>query len=265
MKDAFSKYTNDVIATCAFGIKVDSMKDPTNKFYVYGKEVTNFLEDHFIKFIFLKTFPSLGRILNVKIINDYVLHFFKDIVKTTIATRDVEHITRPDMLQLMMDIRDKEGDRKLDIDDMTAQVFIFFFAGFDISSTAMSFVAHEIAANPEIQTKLQQEIDKILNESNKEVSYEVINQLEYLDAVISEALRLYPPVAFLERTCEKTYELPPALPDEKPAIVKKGMPVWIPILAIHRDKKYFEDPEKFYPERFLDNKLHILHVICRLD
>jgi len=256
MKDAFSKYTNDVIATCAFGIKVDSMKDPTNKFYVYGKEVTNFLEDHFIKFIFLKTFPSLGRILNVKIINDYVLHFFKDIVKTTIATRDVEHITRPDMLQLMMDIRDKEGDRKLDIDDMTAQVFIFFFAGFDTSSTAMSFVAHEIAANPEIQTKLQQEIDKILNESNKEVSYEVINQLEYLDAVISEALRLYPPVAFLERTCEKTYELPPALPDEKPAIVKKGMPVWIPILAIHRDKKYFEDPEKFYPERFLDNKLH---------
>ncbi|KYN13664.1 Cytochrome P450 9e2, partial [Trachymyrmex cornetzi] len=256
MKDTFSKYTNDVIATCAFGIKVDSMKDPTNKFYIYGKEATNFMQDHFIKFIFLRTCPSLGRILNVKIINDYISHFFKDIVKTTIVTRDVEHITRPDMLQLMMDIRGKEGDRKLDIDDMTAQAFIFFFAGFETSSTVMSFVAHEIAANPEIQIKLQQEIDKILNESNKEVSYEVINQLEYLDAVISEALRLYPPVSFLERTCEKTYELPPALPDEKPVIIQKGMPVWIPILAIHRDKKYFDDPEKFYPERFLDNKLH---------
>jgi len=39
MKDAFSKYTNDVIATCAFGIKINSMKEPTNKFYVNGKDV----------------------------------------------------------------------------------------------------------------------------------------------------------------------------------------------------------------------------------
>ncbi|KYM96123.1 PREDICTED: cytochrome P450 9e2-like [Cyphomyrmex costatus] len=256
MKDAFSKYTNDVIATCAFGIKVDSMKDPTNNFYIYGKEAADIFQNHIIKFIFLKTFPNLGRILNVKIINDHVSHFFKDIVKTTIAVRDMEHITRPDMLQLMMDIRGKEGDRKLDIDDMTAQAFIFFFAGFHTSSTVMCFVAHEIAANPEVQIKLQQEIDKILNESDKEVSYEAINQLEYLDAVINEALRLYPPVAFLERTCTKTYELPPALPGEKSAIMKKGMVVWIPILAIHRDKKYFDNPEKFYPERFLDNKLH---------
>ncbi|KYN44186.1 Cytochrome P450 9e2 [Trachymyrmex septentrionalis] len=256
MKDVFSKYTNDVIATCAFGIKVDSMKDPTNKFYVYGKEATSFLGSSSLKFIFLRTFPNLGRILNLKLINDYVLNFFKDIIKTTIATRDTEHITRPDMLQLMMDIRGEESRRELDIDDMVAQAFVFFFGGFDTSSTAMSFVAHEIAANPEVQNKLQQEIDKVLEESNGKVSYEVINRLEYLDAVINETLRLYPPVTFLERMCEKTYELPPALPDEKPFIMKKGMTFWIPIFAIHRDKKYYDDPEKFDPERFLNNKMH---------
>ena len=84
--------------------------------------------------------------------NEYVTHFFKDIIKTTIATRDAKHITRPDMLQLMMDIRGKEGRRELDIDDMTAQTFIFFLGGFETSSTAMSFIALEIAANPEVQT-----------------------------------------------------------------------------------------------------------------
>jgi len=255
MKDAFSKYTNDVIATCAFGIKIDSMKDPTNVFYVY-KEVANFLGNRFIRFLFLRTFPNLGRILNVKIISDYVSHFFKDIVKTTIATRDAKHITRPDMLQLMMDIRGEENRRELDIDDITAQAFIFFLGGFDTSSTAMSFAAHEIAANPEIQIKLQQEIDKVLEDSNGEVSYEVINRLEYLDAVISETLRLYPPITFLERICEKTYELSPTLPGEKPFIMKKGMVCWIPVFAIHHDKKYYDDPKKFYPERFLDNKMH---------
>ncbi|XP_011060550.1 PREDICTED: cytochrome P450 9e2-like isoform X2 [Acromyrmex echinatior] len=159
------------------------------------------------------------------------------------------------MLQLMMDIRGKGGHRELDIDDMTAQAFIFFLGGFETSSTTMCYTAHEIAANPEIQMKLQQEIDMVLEESNGEVSYETINRLEYLDAVICEALRLYPPVAALERICEKTFELPPALPDEKPFIMKKGMLIWIPVLAIHRDEKYYDNPEKFDPERFLNNKM----------
>ncbi|XP_018365880.1 PREDICTED: cytochrome P450 9e2-like [Trachymyrmex cornetzi] len=257
MKDVCSKYTNDVIATCAFGIKVDSMKDPMNKFYIYGKEASNFRGViRSIKFFFVGTFPTLGRILNIKFMDDYLTNFFKDIIRTTIATRDAEHISRPDMLQLMMDIRGKEGRRELDIDDMTAQAFIFFLGGFETSSTAMCFAAHEIAVNPEIQLKLQQEIDKALEESNGEVSSEVINRLEYLDAVISEALRLYPPMALLERICEKTFELPSALPDEKPFIMKKGILVWIPILAIHHDEKYYDNPKKFDPKRFLNNKIN---------
>ncbi|XP_036144421.1 cytochrome P450 9e2-like isoform X2 [Monomorium pharaonis] len=226
IKDAFSKYMNDVIATCAFGIKTNSMKDPTNKFYVYGKESSNFLRGRSLKFIFLTSFPSLGRIFNIKLVDDKIMNFFKDIVKTTIATRDAEHITRPDMLQLMMDIRGKEGHRELDIDEMTAQAFLFFFGGFDTSSIVMSFAAHEIAVNPKVQTKLHQEIDKVLEESNGELSYESINRLEYLDAVISEALRLYPAAYFLDRQ----------------------------FIAIHRDKKYYNDPEKFCPDRFLNNR-----------
>jgi cytochrome P450 family 9 len=74
--------------------------------------------------------------------------------------------------------------------------------------------------------------------------------------VINEALRLYPPVGFLDRKCEKPYELPPALPGEKPFVVNKGMNFWIPTYAIHNDKKYYDNPEKFYPERFLNDKMH---------
>lgn len=256
MKDVFTKYTNDVIATCAFGIKINSMKDPTNKFYIYGNEAINFFKTRPIRFLFLRTFPTLGRILNVKLIDNHVSDFFKDIIKTTIATRDAENITRPDMIQLMMDVRGKEGRRELDLDDMIAQAFIFFFGGFDTSSTAMSFAAHELAVNTDVQIKLQQEIDKVLEETNGEVTYETINRLEYLDLVINEVLRLYPPVSVLERVCEKAYELPPALPGEKPFIMKKGMTFWIPVFAIHRDAKYYDDPEKFCPERFIDNKMY---------
>ncbi|GAB1869955.1 Cytochrome p450 9e2 [Camponotus japonicus] len=253
MKDAFTKYTTDVIATCAYGIKINSMKDPTNKFYVYGKEATNIFG---FKFLFLRTFPTLGRIFNVKLISSYISDFFKDIIRTTIATRDAENITRSDMIQLMMDIRGKEGRRELDIDDMTAQAFIFFFGGFDTTSTAMCFAAHELAVNPDVQNKLRQEIDKILEESNGEVTYETINRFEYLDLVINETLRLYPPIGVLERLCDKSYELPPALPGEKPFTMEKGMTVWIPVYAIHHDATYYDDPEKFRPERFLHNKMY---------
>ncbi|XP_012535425.1 cytochrome P450 9e2-like [Monomorium pharaonis] len=256
MKDAFSKYTNDVIATCAYGIKINSMKDPTNKFYVYGKKSTDFSGSTVFKFFFLRTFPTLGKIFKIKLINDYISNFFKDIVETTIATRDAEHITHPNVLQFMMDSRGKEGSREMDIDEMSAQAFAFFIGGFNTSST-MSFAAHEIAANPEVQVKLQQEIDKVLEESNGEVSYESINRLEYLDAVISEALRLYPSIPFTERICEKSYELPPALPGEKSFVVKKDMIFCIPIYGIHHDNKYYDNPDKFYPERFLNNKIHL--------
>ncbi|XP_070152270.1 cytochrome P450 9e2-like [Polyergus mexicanus] len=256
IKDAFAKYTNDVIATCAFGIKINSMKDPTNKFYVYGKEAINFFKARPIKFFFLKTFPTLGRIINIKLIDSHVSDFFKEIIKTTIATRDAENITRPDMIQLMMDVRGKEGRRELHLDDMIAQAFIFFFGGFDTSSIAMSFAAHELAVNTDVQINLRQEIDKVLEEANGEVTYETINRLEYLDLVINEVLRLYPPVSILERVCDKAYELPPALPGEKPFTMRKGMTFWIPLFAIHRDAKYYDDPEKFRPERFVDNKMY---------
>ncbi|XP_070155170.1 cytochrome P450 9e2-like [Polyergus mexicanus] len=253
MKDFFTKYTNDVIAICVYGIKVDSMKDSTNKFYIYGK---NILQTNMAKFVFFRTFPRLWRILNLKLINKRTSNFFKNIVRVTLAARDVEHVVHSDMIQLMMNIRDKEGRRKLNIDEIAAQMFFFFLGGFETSSTTLSFAAYEIAVNPKVQTRLRQEIDKILKESNSgEVTYETINRLEYLDAVVNEVLRFYPPT-FLERVCDKSYELPPALPGEKPFVMRKGMICWIPVFAIHRDEKYYEDPDRFYPERFLNNKTY---------
>lgn len=257
VKDAFTKYTNDVIATCAFGIKIDTMRNPTNNFYIYGKDATDFTGSRVLKFLFFRSFPWLARNLGIKVVSEHVSNFFKDTIKTTIDTRDAQNIIRPDMIQLMMDIRGKrEADKELSIDDMAAQAFVFYFGGFETSSTAMSFAAHEIATHPDVQVKLRQEINDVLQEANGEVTYEAINKLKYLDAIVSEVLRLYPPVIFLERMCKKNYELPPALPNEKPFTLRKGMVVFAPVAAIHHDEKHYDNPEKFSPERFLDNNAY---------
>ncbi|KMQ83698.1 cytochrome p450 9e2 [Lasius niger] len=238
MKDLFTKYTNDIIARCVYGIKIDSIKDPTNKFYVYGKDAVGTSGTRVAKFIFFRTFPKLWRILNLKLVNNCVSSFFLNIIKVTLHMHEGEHVTRPNMIHMMTNIRDKENRRKLNMNDIAAQAFVFLFGGYETSSTTFSFAAHEIAANPEVQAKLRREIDEVLKVSDSgEVIYETINRLEYLDAVVNEVLRFYPP-AFLEKTCDKTYELPPASPGKRPFVMEKGMICWIPVFVIYHNEQY---------------------------
>ncbi|XP_018404187.1 PREDICTED: cytochrome P450 9e2-like [Cyphomyrmex costatus] len=255
MKDIFTKYANDVIASCAFGIDVDSMRNPENDFYIFGKKATNFDTIALIKILMYQHMPSLIRLLNIKLIDDRTNAFFVNLVADTIRIREEKGITRPDMIQLLMDSRGKrEPGRELTILNMTSQAFIFFVAGFETSSTLMSFAAHEIAVNPDIQEKLQNEIDKILENTNGQPSYEAINGMKYLNAVINEALRKYPVQLLTDRLCVKDFELPPTLPNAKPYLVKEGTSLFIPIYALQHDPKYFPEPDKFKPERFFDEK-----------
>ncbi|XP_051170750.1 cytochrome P450 9e2-like [Leptopilina boulardi] len=251
IKDCFTRYTNDVIATCAFGINVDSMKNPKNEFYLMGIDVTDPVKMS-IKFIFLRMFPKLLKFFNIRFISMKIEKFFTNVISTTINMRDKNEISRPDMLQLMMDSRGESNKIQLTSVEMTAQAFVFFFGGFDTISTHVSFVAYELALNSKIQMKLQEEINFVLQITNNNPSYEAINGMEYLDAVISECLRKYPIVPFVDRVCNKQFELPPNQPDSKPFIIEPGMSIMIPIYAIQHDLSYYEEPEKFNPDRFLN-------------
>ncbi|EFN80303.1 Cytochrome P450 9e2, partial [Harpegnathos saltator] len=162
-----------------------------------------------------------------------------------IEIRDEKNITRPDMIQLMMETRDKNTGPAFDIDEMAAQAFIFFAGGFDSMSSVMYFLAHEVATNPDVQSKLRVEIDQVLEQNDGKPTYEAINSMKYMDAVITECLRLYPLVAFIDRLCVKEFELPPPTPDGKPVIVKPGESVWLPNHSLHRDPTYYPEPDKF--------------------
>ena len=114
-------------------------------------------------------------------------------------------------------------------------------------------MAHLLAENPDVQERVQQEIDETLETNNGELTYEAMHEIKYLDAVINEILRLYPIALFIDRLCVKDFELPPARPGDKPFTIKAGMNVWVPVIAIHQDSKYYENPLKFDPGRFYEN------------
>ncbi|XP_011155385.2 cytochrome P450 9e2 [Solenopsis invicta] len=255
-KGAFRRYTNDVIATAAFGISVNSMKDRDNEFYTRGVEATTFATGilAIAKITFLRACPRLAKLMGVSFFPPNTLKFFRRIVGETVKAREEQDIIRPDMIHLLMQARDKESASapKMTLDDIVSQAFIFFFAGFETTSIMMCFAAHELAVNQDVQDRLREEVQQYLIEGNGEISYESLSKMTYMDMVISETLRKYPPVVMTDRLCTKKYELPPSLPGFKNVIIEREDQVLFPVYALHHDPKYFPNPNKFDPERFND-------------
>lgn len=78
---------------------------------------------------------------------------------------------------------------KISFTDLAAASFVLFLAGFETSSSALSYTLYELALHPEIQDKTRREINKVLEEHNGEVTYEAINSMDYVGQVINEAMR----------------------------------------------------------------------------
>ncbi|XP_057336079.1 cytochrome P450 9e2-like [Microplitis mediator] len=252
-KEVFTRYTNDVIATCAFGITIDSMRDPDNDFYRIGRKSANFEGSLGYKMLYMRSFPRLSKWLKLKLIDSHADTFFTRLVSDTVKVRSENNISRADMIQLMMETKNPNHNGRLNITDMTAQAFVFFLAGFDTTAGLMCFMAHYLAENPEMQEELQQEVDQVYEDFNGNPSYEAINGMKYLDAFLNETMRIYPIASMVDRVCIKDYELPPVVPGEDKYILKAGDYVWFPVYPIHRDPNYYPDPDKFDPGRFLDN------------
>jgi cytochrome P450 family 6 len=77
------------------------------------------------------------------------------------------------------------GHTKLSAKELASQAFIFFSAGFETSATTMTFCLYELALNPDIQDRLRNEIDTVLKKYGGSVTYEGIQEMKYLDKVIS--------------------------------------------------------------------------------
>ncbi|KAJ8667891.1 hypothetical protein QAD02_009554 [Eretmocerus hayati] len=255
-KILFSKQMNDAIASCAFGIAVDSFQDPNNEFFLRSSKSTNFNETKMaMKFTLAGSAPWLMKLLKIRIVPDDTRLFFEDLVKSVIDTRAKQEIRRPDLIQMMIDARDStDSNVTLDVPEMTAKAFIFLFGGLDTTSTQLCIITHELALNPDVQESLYSEVAPLLLSSNP-ITYDILmHSTPYLDAVIRESLRKHPIVPMLERVCLKPYQLPPATPESSPLVIQPGDTIWIPVAGLYNDDKLFPDPESFKPERFIERK-----------
>jgi len=222
--------------------------------------------------------PKVANGLKITLLSAETTKFFESLILETMKVRKTQNIIRPDMINLVMQVRQgvvkdtgsttKEEEEVADgfatvtehdigktetktiwsDKELVAQCLMFFLAGFETSSTLLSFLTNELALNPDIQAKLCNEIDLVAEKLNGEkLSYEVLQSMKYLDMVVTETLRKWPPALLTDRLCNRDYTLEY---DDKKITIKKGDKLFLPIYGLHMNSEYFPNPEKFDPERY---------------
>lgn len=114
LKDLFTRFTSDAIASCAFGLNVNSVKDKTNEFYKMGRKITNFDGIKGLKFFGYASMPAVMRFFKIAMIDKSDATYFRDIVLKTFEYREKNNIIRQDMINLL--IQAKQGTLKNDDD-----------------------------------------------------------------------------------------------------------------------------------------------------
>ncbi|XP_013183823.2 cytochrome P450 6B6 [Amyelois transitella] len=263
------KYTMSTISSCAFGIDIDMNKDDTllDQIKAFDKLIfeVNYAQELDMMY------PGILKKINMSFFPRALKIFFYDLTKNVIAERNGSPIGRKDFMDLILELRQqgeingvRRSDEKvlhLDFNEdvIAAQAFVFYAAGYETSATTMAFMLYELARNKDVQDKLLAEIDDILKKFDGKVTYDCINELKYMEMAFEETLRLYPVVDTLQRRVETNYKFP-GLDLE----IKKGQMCVVSPMAIHRDAKYYPDPEKFDPERFSPENVRNRHPCAHI-
>jgi cytochrome P450 len=148
---------------------------------------------------------------------------------------------RMDVLSLLLDVRDEAGEGFSDR-EVRDQLMTLMFAGHDTSTSTLTFMMYELAHRPDVIEKLQEEQDRVLGGDVPDIE-KLEREMPYLDQVLDEVLRLYPPAWIGPRRAVRDFEF-------NGHTVPEGAYLNYCSWASHRIPEFFPEPEAFRPERF---------------
>lgn len=198
-------------------------------------------------FPFLQRLDPQGRAREMRIYLERIYGFLDKFIEDRLATRGktMDESDAPrDLLDALMDMRSHE----FTVTDIRAYLFDIFGAGSDTTAKTMEWAMAELLCNPKKMKRAQIELDEVVGR-NRSVEESDTDNLPYLRAVVKEVFRLHPAAPLLiphraDNSCEIGGFLIP-----------KDTQVMVNIWAIGRDPAVWNEPCKFVPERFLENKM----------
>lgn len=147
-----------------------------------------------------------------------------------------------DLLDMLLETRYEDTGEPMPTQQLIDEIKILFIAGHETTANALTFTLHLLGNHPEIQQEMFEELVAI--ESQTQDVVERLQKMSYTNAVINESMRLYPPAWITDR--ENIAD--DALLDYQ---IRKGTLIGVSFYELHRNPKYWENPEQFNPERFL--------------
>jgi len=253
-KKTIGRYTMDVIVTSTFGVNYHFQEDEEEKRYmtVMKKEFAKSLFTQPICLLLL-ILPWMEQVLEKLNYSVYAKEFEKE-YHNMFERGFKDHINNPDkdsdILKLMMQAQVKKKDagkvtKGLTRTEILANGQLMIAAGFETTSTAFTFLVYNLATNPEYQDRLREEIEAAVERHDGELKYETLFDIKYLDMCLNESLRIYPPTPVNARVCERDITI-------KGYKFLKGMTVQVPVFGLARDPNYWDEPEKYIPDRMED-------------
>lgn len=255
VKELCALFTTDIISSLEFGIDANSLANPHAEFRRMCIEVNEPRLKRLLHLFTIFFVPERVQLVRAHLYSKEYEMFMRSSIEYAIAERMRSGNQRNDLIDIFIALKQQAADGAKDSvlqqpDFFVAQAAFLLLAGFDTSSSTITFALYELAKHPELQQRLRAELREALLKCNGALDYETIcNELEYMRMVVDEVLRLYPATSFLDRRCtaEQGYLLGQSSNDYR---IPKGMPVYISVLALHRDPRYWPQPLEFDPERF---------------
>jgi cytochrome P450 len=278
IKELTGQYTCEIIAKTAFGLDVNFIGHGDDEFLHYAVNMIRFKPRKGIWRIlhmFLGSIPHFNQfatlVLKLRYFDIVGLEadqYFEVTLKNAIGERREQQrkgVKRAtvDFLDLILKASDEaaagqlteteEGLKAADwnpegksgqgltVDEMIGHSMLIIFAGMETTATTLQMALVELAANPDIQEKVFQEIQAVVK--SEIPTPEELNGLTYTEQVINETLRMYTPVPNVNRVAKETRTY-------NGVTIPKGTVIDIPLAYIMLDPKVFPDPERFDPDRF---------------
>jgi cytochrome P450 len=169
-----------------------------------------------------------------------------ELIYRMIRERRTDPGDRGDLLSMLLAATDaEEGDAgkvaRMSNEQVRDECLTILLAGHETTANALSFALRLLAGHAEIQNRVAEEADRVLG--GRAASAEDFGNLKYAEQVFAEALRLYPPVWVTARTAAEDYVY-------RGVPIAKGTILVAPQYAVHRDARWWPDPERFDPTRF---------------
>lgn len=165
-----------------------------------------------------------------------------DLIYGMIDTRMADGQPRDDLLGMLIAARDEDGG--MDRRQVRDEALTILMAGHETTASALTFAVWLIAKHPEVQTRMCREVTDALGQ--REATAADYPRLGYVARVFAESMRLYPPAWISARTAMQAYTM------ENGLVIPEGAALVCSPIVVHRDARWWPEPERFDPERFTE-------------